>query len=74
MGALHMLTRPHPDLGDRAAIDIVTPSNLGMVAQVIAGGQPHANAPEVVPPRPISEEVRQSVRRLMESAVALDGA
>ena len=69
-----MLTRPHPDLGDRAAIDIVTPSNLGMVAQVIAGGQPHANAPEVVPPRPISEEVRQSVRRLMESAVALDGA
>lgn len=69
-----MLTQPHPDLGDRAAIDIVTPSNLGMVVQIIAGSEPHANAPEVVPPRPISEEVRQSVRRLMESAVALDGA
>ncbi|SFV01679.1 hypothetical protein SAMN04489707_10821 [Paenacidovorax caeni] len=69
-----MLARPHPDLGDRAAIDIVTPSNLGMVVQVIAGNQPHGNPPEVVPPRPISEEVRQRVRRLMESAVALDGA
>ena len=69
-----MLTRPHPDLGDRAAIDLVTPSNLGMVVQVIASGQFHANAPETVPPRPIPEEVRQSVRRMVDSAVVLDGA
>ena len=69
-----MLTRPHPDLGNRAAIDLVTPSNLGMVVQVIASGQFHANAPETVPPRPIPEEVRQSVRRMVDSAVVLDGA
>lgn len=69
-----MLTRSHPDLGDRAAIDIVTPSNLGVVVQVIASGQPNANAPEAVSPRSIPEQVRQSVRRLMDNAVALEGA
>ena len=69
-----MLTRSHPDLGDRAAIDIVTPSNLGVVVQVIVGGQPHANAPEAVSPRSIPEQVRQSVRRLMDNAVELEGA
>ncbi|EPH7298888.1 tyrosine-type recombinase/integrase, partial [Pseudomonas aeruginosa] len=40
-----MLTRPHPDLGDRAAIDIVTPGNLGMVVRVIAGTQQQPNRP-----------------------------
>ncbi|MEL7551406.1 integrase arm-type DNA-binding domain-containing protein [Pseudomonas protegens] len=69
-----MLTQPHPDLGDRAAIDMVTPSNLGVVVQVIAGQQPHADAPEAAPSRPIPEDVRQSVRRLVDNAVALDGA
>ncbi|WP_458729770.1 tyrosine-type recombinase/integrase [Pseudomonas brenneri] len=69
-----MLARPHPDLGDRAAIDVVTPSNLGTVVQVIAGCQQCAGAPEAVPPRPISEEVRQSVRRLVGTAIALESA
>ncbi len=69
-----MLTQPHPDLGDRAAIDIVTPSNLGLVVRVIARSQEHADAAESVTPQPIPEQVRQSVRRLVDSAVALDGA
>jgi hypothetical protein len=64
-----MLTRPHPDLGDRAAIDVVTPANLGVVVQVIAGGQQ-----AVSPPLSISEDVRQSVRRLLDSAVVVEGA
>ncbi|CCN17590.1 tyrosine-type recombinase/integrase [Bordetella bronchiseptica] len=69
-----MLTQPHPDLDDRAAIDMVTPSNLGVVVQVIAGLRSHGEAPEADRPRTIPEEVRQSVRRLVDSAVVLDGA
>ncbi|HEY9223364.1 MAG TPA: integrase arm-type DNA-binding domain-containing protein [Variovorax sp.] len=69
-----MLTRPHPDLGDRAAIDMVTPSNLGVVVQVITGSQQDADAPEAISPRPVPDEVRQSVRRLMDSAAVLEGA
>ncbi|HEJ6137433.1 TPA: integrase arm-type DNA-binding domain-containing protein [Pseudomonas aeruginosa] len=69
-----MLTQPHPDLDDRAAIDMVTPSNLGVVVQVIAGLRSHGEAPEADQPRTIPEEVRQSVRRLVDSAVVLDGA
>lgn len=64
-----MLTQPHPDLGDRGAIDVVTPANLGVVVQVIAGGQQ-----AVSPPLSISEDVRQSVRRLLDSAVVAEGA
>jgi hypothetical protein len=40
-----MLTQSHSDLGDRAAIEKVTPSNLEVVIQVIAGCQLHADAP-----------------------------
>ncbi|EER60976.1 integrase family protein [Acidovorax delafieldii 2AN] len=69
-----MLTRPHPDLGDRAAIDLVTPSNLGTVVQVLAGDKQHVDVPETVSSRPIPEEVRQSVRRLVDGVVVLDGA
>ncbi|MBY2956649.1 DUF4102 domain-containing protein [Achromobacter pulmonis] len=69
-----MLTRPHPDLGDRAAIDVVTPTNLVAVVRTIAGDQQHADAPETVSPRPIPEQVRQSVRRLVDSTVVLEGA
>ena len=69
-----MLTRPHPDLGDRAAIDMVTPSNLGVVVQVITGSQQDADAPEAISPRPVPDEVRQSVRRLMDRAAVLEGA
>ena len=50
-------------------IDVVTPANLGVVVQVIAGGQQ-----AVSPPLSISEDVRQSVRRLLDSAVVAEGA
>jgi hypothetical protein len=32
-----MLTQPHPDLGDRAAIDAVTPTNVPAIIRVIMG-------------------------------------
>jgi len=35
--------------------------------------QHHAGVPEAVALRPIPEEVRQSVRRLVDSAAALEG-
>ncbi|SSW71262.1 Prophage integrase IntS [Achromobacter veterisilvae] len=69
-----LLTQPHPDLGDRAAIDMVTPANLGMVARVIAGSQEHTDAPETVSPRLILEHVRQSVRRLVDTTMVLEEA
>ena len=70
-----MLTRPHPDLGDRAAIDIVTPSNLGMVVRVIAATHQQTGASEAgLPPRLIPEDVQQSVRRLVDSAAMLETA
>ena len=69
-----MLTQPHPDLGDRAAIDAVTPTNVPAIIRVIMGDyQHHAGVPEAVALRPIPEEVRQSVRRLVDSAAALEG-
>ncbi len=70
-----MLTRPHPDLSDRAAIDIVTPSNLGMVVRVIAATHQQTGASEAgLPPRLIPEDVQQSVRRLVDSTAMLETA
>ncbi|MBP5059335.1 integrase arm-type DNA-binding domain-containing protein [Pseudomonas chlororaphis] len=69
-----MLTQSHPELGDRAAIDMVTPSNLGAVVQVIASRQRQADAPESFSPQSIPEHVRESVLRLVDSAVVLAGA
>ncbi|HEC0466444.1 TPA: tyrosine-type recombinase/integrase, partial [Pseudomonas aeruginosa] len=70
-----MLTQPHPDLGDRAAIDAVTPTNVPAIIRVIMGGyQRHEDAPEAIAMRPIPEDVRLSVRRLVDSAVVLEGA
>jgi integrase len=69
-----MLTQPHPDLGDRAAIDAVTPTNVPAIIRVIMGDyQHHADVPETVAPRPIPGDVRQSVRRLVDSAVVFEG-
>ena len=69
-----MLTQPHPDLGDRAAIDAVTPTNVPAIIRVLMGDyQHHADVPEAVAPRPIPEDVRQSVRRLVDSAAVLEG-
>lgn len=69
------LTRPHPDLGDRAAIDAVTPTNVAAIIRAITSDyQQHADAPEAVASQPIPEQVRQNVRRLVDSAVVLEGA
>ena len=70
-----MLTQPHPDLGDRAAIDAVTMTNVPAIVRVIMGDyQHHADAPETVAPRPIPEDVGQSARRLVDSTVVFEGA
>ena len=47
---------------------------IGRVIRVLMGDyQHHAGVPEAVALRPIPEEVRQSVRRLVDSAAALEG-
>lgn len=56
-----MLTQPHPDLGDRAAIDAVTPTNVPAIIRVIMGDyQHHADVSEAVAPQPIPEGMQQS--------------
>ncbi|EDV5272581.1 DUF4102 domain-containing protein [Salmonella enterica subsp. enterica serovar Mbandaka] len=68
-----MLTVPHPDLGDRAAIDAVTPTNVPAIIRVLMGDYQHnADAPEAVASRPIPENVRQSVCRLVDGAAVLE--
>lgn len=67
----HLLTKPHPRLDDRAAVDIVMPTNLDKLVQVLQ-----------VPQRPASEAVahslessapvRESVRRLVGSSTTLE--
>ena len=70
-----MLTQPHPDLGDRAAIDAVTMTNVPAIVRVIMGDyRHHADAPETAAPRPIPEDVGQSARRLVDSTVVFEGA
>ncbi|WP_034017070.1 tyrosine-type recombinase/integrase, partial [Pseudomonas aeruginosa] len=66
-----MLTQPHPDLGGRPAVDIVTPGNLGLVVRIIAGTRQQTAG---LPPKPIPEDVQQSVRRLVDSAAVLETA
>ncbi|EPG2413583.1 hypothetical protein MBN93_003969 [Klebsiella pneumoniae] len=69
-----MLTQPHPKLGDRAAIDVVTPSNMPAIIRVIMGDyQRHEEAPEAAALRPILEDVRQIVSRLVDNAMAFEG-
>ena len=68
-----MLTQPHPDLGDRAAIDAVTPTNVPAVIRVIMGDyQEHADVPGTHTAPAIPEDVRQSVRRLVGSVAVLE--
>jgi len=68
-----LLTQPHPDLGDRAAIDTVAPTNIPAVIRVIMGDYQHqADAPGAVVPPTIPEDLRQRVHRLMNSAVVLE--
>src|SRR3546814_1658465 len=70
-----MLTQPHPDLGDRAAIAAVKPTNVPAIIRVIMGDyQRHEDVPGAIAMRPIPEDVRLSVRRLVDSAAVLEGA
>uniref|UniRef100_UPI0011611EFA hypothetical protein n=3 Tax=Pseudomonas aeruginosa TaxID=287 RepID=UPI0011611EFA len=63
------------DLGDRAAIDIVTPGNLGMVVRVIAGTQQQPNRPGPDSSvQGIPEETRQRIQRLLNDAAMLESA
>lgn len=68
-----MLTQPHPNLGGRAPIDAVTPTNVPAIIRVVMGGyQHHTDAPEAAASKPISEDVRQSVRRLVDGGAVLE--
>ncbi|HEP7962663.1 TPA: integrase arm-type DNA-binding domain-containing protein [Pseudomonas aeruginosa] len=64
----HLLTKPHPGLDDRSAIDIVTPTNLGKIVQVLLAAV--SSTPEDTSTLPeIPEPVRESVRRLVNGVV-----
>jgi len=64
----HLLTMPHPGLDGRWAIDIVTPTNLGKIVQVLLAAV--SSTPEDASTLPeIPEPVRESVRRLVSGAV-----
>lgn len=74
-GLYRMLTQPHPDLCDRAAIDAVTPTSLPATIRGVVGGWQHAaDASHGQPPQPISEVGQQAARRLMDNAVVLEDA
>ena len=64
----HLLTKPHPGLDDRSAIDIVTPTNLGKIVQVLLA--PMLSAPEgTAAVTAFPEPVRESVQRLLSGVV-----
>ena len=65
----HLLTKPHPGLEDRVAIDIVTPSNLDKIVQVLLAAAPCAPE-DACALSAFPEPVRESVRRLVSDAVA----
>ncbi|MFP9230823.1 hypothetical protein [Pectobacterium cacticida] len=70
-----MLTQPHPKLGDRAAIDVVTPTNMPAIVRIIMGAyQRHEEAPEAAVLRLIPEDVLQRVSQLVDNAMAFEGA
>ncbi len=68
-----MLTRPHPDLGCRAAIDVVTPTNFVAIVRTIMGDQHHPDTSEAVSPQAIPESLRQSVCGMVDGAAVFEG-
>lgn len=67
----HLLTKPQPGLGDRVAIDLVTPTNLDKVVQaLLTAAQPALEVPIDSPEFP--DPVRESVRRLVDRAAVLE--
>ncbi|MGB3288721.1 MAG: integrase arm-type DNA-binding domain-containing protein [Burkholderiaceae bacterium] len=67
----YLLTKPHTELADRAAIDTVTPSNLGSVLQAITSDRQAPHSLEDNLP-PFSEHVRQSVQLRVDPAAMLE--
>lgn len=65
----HLLTKPHPGLDNRAAIDIVTPTNLGKIVQVLLEAASSASEVEVTLPE-FPDPVRESVRKLVNDAIS----
>uniref|UniRef100_UPI0026B4F311 tyrosine-type recombinase/integrase n=1 Tax=Orrella marina TaxID=2163011 RepID=UPI0026B4F311 len=69
-----MPTRPHPDLGNRATIDVITATNVPAIVRAILGThQPHAGAHEAAESQSVPEQVRQSIRRMMDDALVVAG-
>lgn len=67
-----MLTRPRPELGDHAAIDVVTPSNVPAIIRTIMCDQ-HPASSEGVAPQAIPEDLRQTVHRMGDGAAVYEG-
>ncbi|HCT7642130.1 TPA: integrase arm-type DNA-binding domain-containing protein [Morganella morganii] len=65
----HLLTKPHPGLDNRAAIEIVTPTNLGKIVQVLLEAASSASKVEVTLPE-FPDQVRESVRKLVNDAIS----
>ncbi|TFY95196.1 DUF4102 domain-containing protein [Pseudomonas nabeulensis] len=62
----HLLTKPHPGLDDRAAIDMVTPTNLGLVLQTIRPRH-EPMIDRTTDSSQVHEHVWQGVRQLVSS-------
>lgn len=69
----HLLTKPHVELADRAAIDTVTPSNLGRVLRAITSSQRLSHDLEDDLPQ-FSGHARQNVQPLVDNAAVLEEA
>ncbi len=65
----HLLTEPHAELADRAAIDIVTPANLGMVLRAIRSSQRDLEDDL----SQVSEHARRDAQRLVDNVAVFEG-
>ncbi|PBZ51887.1 integrase [Pseudomonas aeruginosa] len=68
-----LLTKPHPELGDRAAIELVTPTNLGKVLQAIVPNKQFGLVRTGETPR-FSGPVRQTGQQLESNAALFEEA
>ncbi|KSD37231.1 integrase [Pseudomonas aeruginosa] len=68
-----LLTMPHPQLGNRAAIDVITPTNLGKVLQAVVPNTQFGNI-RTDETQQFCEPVRRTVRRLESQPEALEEA
>lgn len=68
----HALMQPYDELGRRAAIEAVRPTNLHLAARLVAAQCVEASAPAAPSEFPV--QVRQSVQRLVQDAITVDTA